>query len=245
MSYALELKNREQRVSLSLAQRAVLADRGFGDRKLFHYLKQELGFDYVIRFKGNIAVTSQTGESKPAQEWLSGRKRGQTVKLKHATVTAKAEKVGSVVCVHDKGMEDPWYLATSLADETARQIITLYASRWSIETSFRDTKDIRFGMGLSAVHVSEPERRDMMLLLNALAIHFLLFLGIASEKTGMDRRLKSSSTKKRTHSLFRQGCMIYDLMPTMREEWLRPIIEEFSKLIKGAGYITCIFENLE
>jgi hypothetical protein len=223
----------------------VLADRGFGDRKLFHYLKEELGFDYVIRFKGNIAVTSQTGESKPAQEWLSGRKRGQTVKLKHAAVTAKAEKVGSVVCVHDKGMEDPWYLATSLADETARQIITLYASRWSIETSFRDTKDIRFGMGLSAVHVSEPERRDMMLLLNALAIHFLLFLGIASEKTGMDRRLKSSSTTKRTHSLFRQGCMIYDLMPTMREEWLRPIIEEFSKLIKGAGYITCIFENLE
>ncbi|QNT68756.1 transposase [Defluviicoccus vanus] len=33
----------------------ILADRGFGDRKLFDYLTK-LGFAYVIRFRGDIRV---------------------------------------------------------------------------------------------------------------------------------------------------------------------------------------------
>ena len=35
----------------------LLADRGFGDTKLFEYLGT-LGFDYVIRFRGNIPAQS-------------------------------------------------------------------------------------------------------------------------------------------------------------------------------------------
>lgn len=38
----------------------ILADRGFGDQKLFAYL-DKLGFDYVIRFRGNIHVTTADG----------------------------------------------------------------------------------------------------------------------------------------------------------------------------------------
>ena len=34
----------------------ILADRGFGDHKLFAYLA-DLGFAYVIRLRGNIHVT--------------------------------------------------------------------------------------------------------------------------------------------------------------------------------------------
>jgi hypothetical protein len=40
----------------------IFADRGFGDQKLFAFL-DELGFDYVIRFRGNIHVTDVTGET--------------------------------------------------------------------------------------------------------------------------------------------------------------------------------------
>ncbi|MBI2791348.1 MAG: transposase [Gammaproteobacteria bacterium] len=32
----------------------ILADRGFGDTKLYDFLKQDLGFDFVIRFRGNM-----------------------------------------------------------------------------------------------------------------------------------------------------------------------------------------------
>src|ERR1700730_12281045 len=37
----------------------LLADRGFGDHKLFDFLKT-LGFNYVIRFRENIHVTDET-----------------------------------------------------------------------------------------------------------------------------------------------------------------------------------------
>ncbi len=41
----------------------ILADRGFGDTKLFAYL-ETLGFGYVIRFRGNIHV-SPRAEPRP------------------------------------------------------------------------------------------------------------------------------------------------------------------------------------
>ena len=40
----------------------ILPDRGFGDAKLFRF-RGELGFDYVIRFRGDVFVTAAGGES--------------------------------------------------------------------------------------------------------------------------------------------------------------------------------------
>src|SRR6266581_6330212 len=34
----------------------VVADRGFGDQKLYRVLTEELNFNYIIRFRGNIKV---------------------------------------------------------------------------------------------------------------------------------------------------------------------------------------------
>ena len=45
----------------------ILADRGFGDQKLFAFLG-ELGFGYAIRFRGDIHVTDGGGETRPAAE---------------------------------------------------------------------------------------------------------------------------------------------------------------------------------
>jgi hypothetical protein len=47
-------------------------------------------------------------------------------------------------------MKAAWCLAASNAEATAREITNYYARRWTIEPSFRDTKDLRFGMGLGA-----------------------------------------------------------------------------------------------
>jgi len=54
---------------------------------------------------------------------------------------------------------------------------------------FRDIKDLRFGMGLSAVHLVEPGRRDRLLLVCALAGVLLTLLGAAGESLGMERRI--------------------------------------------------------
>ena len=55
----------------------IVADRGFGDQKLYRVLTEELQFDYVIRFRGNIKVTAADGEQRTAAAWVGpgGRAR--------------------------------------------------------------------------------------------------------------------------------------------------------------------------
>jgi len=206
----------------------ILADRGFGGTKLFAYL-DTLGFAYVIRFRGNIHVSAADGETRAAAAWVgaSGRAR----KLRDAEVTTARHKVGAVVCVKARQMKEAWCLAASNAEASAREIMNYYARRWTIEPSFRDTKDLRFGMGLSVLRIADPQRRDRLLLLNAFAIVLLTLLGAAGESLGMDRHLKVNTAKHRTHSLFRQGCMLYELIPNMPEIRLKPLVERFSQYI--------------
>jgi hypothetical protein len=210
----------------------VLADRGFGDTKLFAYL-DTLGFAYVIRFRGNIHVTAADGETRAAAAWVG--KDGRARKLRNAEVTAGRHRVGAVVCVKARDMKQAWCLAASNASATAREITNYYAKRWTIEPGFRDTKDLRFGMGLSVLRIADPQRRDRLLLLNAFAIVLLTLLGAAGESLGMDRHLKVNTTKRRTHSLFRQGCMLYELIPNMPEVRLRPLIARFREYLNEHG----------
>jgi hypothetical protein len=206
----------------------ILADRGFGDTKLFGFL-DTLGFDYVIRFRGNIHVTAADGETRAAAAWVG--KGGRARKLRDAEVTAGRHKVGAVVCVHARDMKAAWCLAASNAGATAREITNHYARRWTIEPGFRDTKDLRFGMGLGVLRIADPQRRDRLLLLNAFAIVLLTLLGAAGESLGMDRHLKVNTVKRRTLSLFRQGCMLYELIPNMPDVRLRPLVARFSAYI--------------
>ena len=212
----------------------ILADRGFGDTKLFNHLGT-LGFDYVIRFRGNTHVTATTGERRAAADWVG--KGGRAVKLSGAALTASEHPVGAVVCVHAKDMKEPWCLASSLGHATSREIIDAYAKRWTIEPSFRDVKDLRFGMGMSFLRISRPDRRDRLLLVNAFAVHLLTMLGTAGEEIGMDRHLKSNTSKTRTHSLFRQGCMLYESIPNMPEARLRPLMLRFAEVMQRSDAI--------
>jgi len=207
----------------------IVADRGFGDQKLYRFLAEDLKFDYVIRFRGNITVTAANGDVRTANGWVGPG--GRATALRGALVTAERYQVGTVVCVRDKDMKQAWCLATNLTDTTASFLKALYGTRWGIECGFRDTKDLHFGMGMGLIHVSTPARRDRLWLLNALAIVLLTLLGAAGEALGYDRYLKSNTTKRRTHSLFRQGCMLYDLIPTMPDQRLIPLIERFAAML--------------
>ena len=205
----------------------VLADRGFGDTKLFDFL-DTLEFAYVIRFRGNIHVSATDGERRPAAAWVG--KGGRARKLRGAEVTAARHKVGAVVCVNARDMKEAWCLAANNAEATAREIMNYYAKRWTIEPGFCDTKDLRFGMGLSVLCIADPQRRDR-LLLNALAIVLLTLLAAAGESLGTDRHLKVNTAKHRTHSLFRQGCMLYELIPNMLDARLRPLVARLSEYL--------------
>jgi hypothetical protein len=217
----------------------VVADRGFCDHKLYRVLRDELKFDFVIRMRANIMVTAASGERRKAADWVGPRGRARV--LHGATVTGLNYPVATVVCVQAKGMKEPWCLVTAATDKPARELINLYAKRWGIECQFRDSKDIRFGMGMSAVHVSTPDRRDRLWLINAFAVALLTLLGAAGEALGFDRMLKSNTTKRRTHSLLRQGIMLFQLIPTMPEHRLLPLVEKFAEVLNAQTVFSEMF----
>jgi len=217
----------------------IVADRGFGDHKLYRVLSDELKFDFVIRFRGNITVTAANGETRPAADWVGAGGRARV--LRGAMVTATGYPLAAVVCVQAKDMKQPWCLAVSTTGEPARALLNLYAKRWGIESAFRDTKDLRFGMGMGAVHVSTPDRRDRLWLINAFAVVLLTLLGAAGETLGYDRHLKSNTTKRRTHSLFRQGSMLHELIPTMPQHQLQPLVKHFAQMLAEQPLFTQMF----
>ena len=220
----------------------IVADRGFGDQKLYELLTGELKFDFVIRFRGNIRVTTTDGEVRTAAEWVGAGGRART--LRDAMVTADEYPVATVVCVQARDMKEPWCLAASATDVPARALINLYARRWGIECALRDAKDIRFGMGMGSMHLKTPDRRDRLWLICAFAVELLTLLGAAGEELGYDRYLKSNTTKRRTHSLLRQGTMLYQLIPNMTEYMLRPLIERFAEIVAGVPVFTEVFETV-
>ena len=217
----------------------IVADRGFGDQKLYRMLTEELCFDYVIRFRGNIAVTATTGETRTAAAWV--RANGGARVLRGAEVTADRYRVGTVVCVQEPDMQQSWCLAASSSNASAKQLTGYYGRRWGIECALRDTKDLRFGMGMGTMHLKSPERRDRLWLINAFAVVLLTLLGAAGEALGYDRMLKTNTAKRRLHSLFRQGCMLYDLIPMMPEIRLRPLMQRFSLMLHERPLFADVF----
>jgi hypothetical protein len=151
--------------------------------------------------------------------------------IRGAYVTADRTAIPAVVVVHDKGMKEAWCLATSLSERNARDIVTLYGKRFTIEETFRDQKDLHFGLGLSATHIKNCARRDRLLFLVAIAHALLTLLGAASEKTGLDRTLKVNTSKKRTHSLFRQGVYWYSALPNTRDDWFRDLMGAWNTIV--------------
>ncbi|MEI6859071.1 MAG: IS4 family transposase, partial [Shewanella sp.] len=50
-----------------------------------------------------------------------------------------------------------------------------------------------------------------------------------------------NTSKTRSYSLFRQGCIYYELLPTMREEWAEPLMDNFYRYLKNQPIYRSIF----
>ena len=207
----------------------VLADRGFCDADLYRHLKEDLGFDYIIRFRENITVADSKGETWEAFMWVPTNGRLRT--LRHANVTQKGHPLPVAVFVQRKGMKDAWCLASSREDLGGEEIVQWYGRRWGIESSFRDIKNYRFGMGMGDIHTRSCERRDRLFLVSALAIALLTLLGAAGESVGLEKNYKANTAKTRTYSLYRQGSLYYGHLPGMPEKDATSMINNFYELL--------------
>lgn len=232
-----EVLRRLQEVIRTDVAVTLIADRAFGDQKLYDFLDR-MGWGFVIRFRENITVTFK-GERKAAAAWVPDTGRARM--LKDAAVTTGEAAVAAVVVVRAPAMKEAWCLATNRDDVTAAAVVKLYGRRFTIEEAFRDSKDPRFGLGLGDVRVGRVDRRDRLFLLAALAQALLTILGAASEETGLDRTLKANTVKRRVHSLFRQGCFWYSALPNMKPDRARLLLAAFDRQVRQHAVFRGLF----
>ena len=91
-------------------------------------------------------------------------------------------------------------------------------------------KNPRFGLGLKQVIIERNDRRDALFLLAVLAQTLLTLLGKAGQALGMDRML--GATRPGQLSFFRQGLMLFELIPKIREDRLRALAKKFGELLQ-------------
>lgn len=201
--YEKQLLKRLKSIVPDNVKATVLADRGFCNTDFFRFITEELGWDFVIRIKNNIYVECVEGVVAKASEWVP--RNGRILELNDAVVTkSKNAQVNSVIFFKKRGMKDAWHLASSIKGKK-EYVVSLYERRFTCEENFRDVKDDRFGVGLKEVGLTTTDRRDKLLMINAIATVLLTVLGAVGESLGYSRCLKANTVKKRTHSLLRQG----------------------------------------
>jgi len=167
----------------------ILADRGFATTSCSRSL-----MIWASATSSGFAATSRhrcLGRDPPAAEWVgkSGRRASCAMPGSRHRKRIRSAR-WSVSTPRD---EEPWCLAASNAEASTAMLVNHYAKRWTIEPSFRDTKDLRFAWAWRT-RIGEPTRRDRCsssMPLQCSAHH----ARAAGESLGMDRLLKSNTSK--------------------------------------------------
>lgn len=96
---------------------------------------------------------------------------------------------------HARRVSEPWLLIASgsLDALNAQRIVGLYKTRMQIEEGFRDTKSVRYGLGIATRPSTSPERAANLLLIAALATFLLWVVGRLARARGWDRAVRVTS----------------------------------------------------
>jgi hypothetical protein len=158
----------------------ILADRGFG-RAEWAAVCQELVFDYLVRIKPDVTVSSRRYRGTLRKYPV---KKGIAHVLRDVQYRKDARVTHHVVIRWRPGLpkkrDEPWYLMTNL-DGKAESLCRLYGCRMQVEELFRDQKDRRNGWALRNTRYQHADRFDRFLLILALAYLLLAGLGLQAK----------------------------------------------------------------
>jgi hypothetical protein len=115
-----------------------------------------------------------------------------------------------------RAAREPWLLVSSLGLRhlNAATLIGLYAQRMRIEQSFRDTKNVRTGLGLEAARSRSGRRFEMLLLLAHLSAFVQRLIGESAKEQQLELQFMASRRKTRREiSVLTLGRRILDVAP--------------------------------
>ncbi len=216
-------------------QPLIITDAGF--RSTWFRAVEALGWHWVgrIRNRDMVRTAVEANHDAPAPSTWCGAKTW------HANATAKVRDLGTMdyVLSHPlrcrmvivkrvskarqmktvngvRAQNEPWLLASScsLAYLGADAIVSIYAQRMQIEEAFRDTKNARMGLGLSASASRSGGRLAVLALIACLAEFVLRLIGQTAISQGRqydfqltNRRLRPELSGMRVGSLLVRKAM--------------------------------------
>ena len=124
--------------------------------------------------------------------------KGERTRSSHSKKKSKAES-------------EPWLLAAapSLSHLSADAIVAIYAQRMQIEQAFRDTKNPRFGLGLSYSGSRSTTRWAALALVASVAEFVIRLTGQCAINAKMQHNLQLTNRRKRAEiSVIRVGMLL-------------------------------------
>lgn len=161
-----------------------MADRGFADTKLMHYLEHDLGWHYRIRVKNDLWVL-QPGKA-PCQLKQFHLNLGEAILLQGVKIT-KLNPYGLVnlALARDPISRELWYIVSD--EMTSLQTFREYGERFDIEEEFLDEKSNGFQLEQSLIRSSIALSRLCLVL--AIATLFLTVQGQQVVASGKRRQV--------------------------------------------------------
>lgn len=178
----------------------VMTDAGF--HSTWFQLVEQRGWSYVGRIRGRDMVRQADGQwmqckalySLASEKALDLGRCGyvrsnctecrlilvkQERRGRHRLTIYGKPRVGRAGAKCAAAAREPWLLAASprLDHVAAASVVQLYAQRMTIEESFRDTKNLRWGQGLQTARSRSRARLQMLLLIAHLASFVLRLIG--------------------------------------------------------------------
>lgn len=216
----------------------VMTDAGF--HAPWFKLVKEQGWEFIGRIRGrNRLQWGQDGPWIPARD-LYGRARtevrdlGLGVYVRSNPVAVRAvlakrprkgrhrlniygiRRVGRSSAKCARSAREPWLLVSSLGLRhlSAATIVGLYAQRMRIEQSFRDTKNLRVGLGLEVARSRSAPRFEVLLLLAHLASFVQRLIGESARQQQLELQFTATRrTDRREISVLTLGRRILDTAP--------------------------------
>ena len=217
----------------------VMTDAGF-HAPWFKMVKDQ-GWEFIGRIRGrNRLQLGRDGPWIPARDWypragteandlgvgLYARSNQVAVRAvlakrprkgRHRLNIYGVRRVGRSSAKCARSAREPWLLVSSLGLRhlSAAAIIGLYAQRMRIEQSFRDTKNLRVGLGLEVARSRSAPRFEVLLLLAHLASFVQRLIGESAREHQLELQFMASRrATRREISVLTLGRRILDATPS-------------------------------
>ena len=217
----------------------VMTDAGF-HAPWFKMVKDQ-GWEFIGRIRGrNRLQLGRDGPWIPARDWypragteandlgvgLYARSNPVAVRAvlakrprkgRHRLNIYGVRRVGRSSAKCARSAREPWLLVSSLGLRhlSAAAIIGLYAQRMRIEQSFRDTKNLRVGLGLEVARSRSAPRFEVLLLLAHLASFVQRLIGESAREHQLELQFMASRrATRREISVLTLGRRILDVTPS-------------------------------